>query len=185
MTSLQFKQCHNVYQLCSLPVSMQELLSWWSSSRVQATVWVVPEAHVTHGLQVEHAWVKGWPAANKLCRKGPLYPDGWQGGHDSAVCNCGQEDQCYPGAHQKECCQQVEGGDPQTLLCPRFELISVKLTDTSFFFSLSFSLFLKRINNLIQFAHVFSAWKYLDDTYSLHACLQIAKEICFWKHLEK
>ena len=101
MTSLQFKQCHNVYQLCSLPVSMQELLSWWSGSRVQATVWVVPEPHVTHGLQVEHAWVKGWPAANKLCRKGPLYPDGWQGGHDSAVCNCGQEDQCYPGAHQK------------------------------------------------------------------------------------
>uniref|UniRef100_A0A8B9GH42 Oxysterol-binding protein n=1 Tax=Amazona collaria TaxID=241587 RepID=A0A8B9GH42_9PSIT len=36
-----------------------------------------------------------------------------------AVCACSPEGQPYPGLHQKECDQQVEGGAPAPLLCSR------------------------------------------------------------------
>ncbi len=32
------------------------------------------------------------------------------------MCPCSPESQSYPGLHQKECGQQVEGGDPAPLL---------------------------------------------------------------------
>ena len=47
-----------------------------------------------------------------------MNPGGQQGDHEPAVCLCGQEGQWYPGVHQEECGQQVEGGDPPPLLCP-------------------------------------------------------------------
>ena len=31
---------------------------------------------------------------------------------------CGQEGQWYSRVHLEECCQQIKGGDPSSLLCP-------------------------------------------------------------------
>lgn len=50
-------------------------------------------------------------------RKRPGSTGGWQAGHEPAVCPHNPESQLYHGPHQKKCGQQVEGGDPASLLC--------------------------------------------------------------------
>ena len=43
--------------------------------------------------------------------------NGWQAGHEPAVCPHRPESQLHPGLHQKMCDRHVEGGDPAPLLC--------------------------------------------------------------------
>jgi len=49
--------------------------------------------------------------------KRPEGTDGWEAGHEPAVCPRSTESQLYPGLHQKKRSWQVEGGDTAPLLC--------------------------------------------------------------------
>ena len=48
-------------------------------------------------------------------QKRPGGTGGWQAGDEPAMHPCSPESQSYPGLHQKNCGQQVEGGDPAPL----------------------------------------------------------------------
>jgi len=50
----------------------------------------------------------------QTCRKGLWGTDGWEAGHEPAMCPNSQESQPYSGLHQKKCGHQGERGD---LLC--------------------------------------------------------------------
>jgi len=51
------------------------------------------------------------------CQKWPGCNDEWEAEHEPATCPCNLEGQPYPGLHQKQHGQEVEGGDPTALLC--------------------------------------------------------------------
>lgn len=47
-----------------------------------------------------------------FAEKGPRGPGGHQADHEPVVCPCNKGSQWYPGLHQEECCQQIDGEFP-------------------------------------------------------------------------
>ncbi|GAB0204467.1 cAMP-dependent protein kinase inhibitor alpha [Grus japonensis] len=60
-----------------------------------------------HNYRPCSKWIESSPEEKDL---------GVEAQHEPAVCACSPESQPCPGLHQKQCDQQVEGGDPAPLL---------------------------------------------------------------------
>jgi len=65
-----------------------------------------PAPRLTPTANTSWRW-KDWA---QPCRKRPGGTDGWEAGHEPAVCSRSPESQPYPGLHQKKCSQQIKGG---------------------------------------------------------------------------
>lgn len=60
-------------------------------------------------------FARGWPSGKQPCTRGTGRSSGHQGGHEPALCPCGNVGWWYPGLHQEGCGKQAEKGDPSFL----------------------------------------------------------------------
>ncbi|GAB0183078.1 hypothetical protein GRJ2_000773100 [Grus japonensis] len=65
-----------------------------------------------HDYRLGREWIESSPEEKDLGGVG-----GQEAQHEPAVCACSPESQQCPGLHQKNCDQQVKGGDSAPLLC--------------------------------------------------------------------